>query len=157
MFAARDTHQPAPQERRMRRFGTSTLTKAILRSGLGLFLSIVGCTRQDLPDPTASAAAPQVAVPGPAAAAPEPVRPPNPRVVYTREQFRQALSRKLDVAQVATQQVSAGDGVLHVPNGWATHAMVAVRNPDGTISRHCVSSSAEVTALMNRTSSGVEP
>ena len=141
----------------MRRFGTNTLTKAVLRGGLGLFLSFAGCMRQDLHDLAASATAPQTAVARPAPATPEAVRPPTPRAAYTREQFRQALSRKLDAAQVAARQVPAGGGVLHAPNGWAAHAVVAVRNPDGTISRHCVSSSAEVTALMNQTSTGVEP
>ena len=33
---------------------------------------------------------------------------------------------------------------------------LAVKNPDGTISRHCLSSAAEVDALMNRAAKGAE-
>jgi hypothetical protein len=83
--------------------------------------------------------------------------PKTPPVAQTREQLRQALASKFDATRIATQQVSPGGGVLHIPNGWVPHAMVAVRNPDGTISRRCVSSSAEATALMNQTGAGGTP
>ncbi len=117
-----------------------------LRGGLGLLLLVLGCTREDLPGPAADSTAPPAAAPRLAAAAEEPV-PKTPPVAQTREQLRQALASRFDATRIVTQQVPGG-GVLHIPNGWAPHAMVAVRNPDGTISRRCVSSSAEAAALV---------
>jgi hypothetical protein len=139
----------------MRRVGLNTLTKILLGGGLGLLLSIAGCTREDLPSPAGSATDPQAAVLEPASAAHEAVLQPTSKVA--REQFQQALSRRFDVARVISRQVSPDGAVLHIPNGRAAHAAVAVRNADGTISRHCVSSSAEVTALMNQTRAGDAP
>jgi hypothetical protein len=104
---------------------------------------MAGCIREDssgqTPSPTEPAPAP--------AAAPVPSQPAVPQVLQDREQFRRALVRKFDASQMVTQQL-AGGGILHVPNGHVAHAMVAVKNPDGTASRHCLSSAAEVEALM---------
>jgi hypothetical protein len=130
----------------MRRTKTSALTPRLLEVGLavGLILPMAGCIREDssgqTPSPTEPAPAP--------AAAPVPSQPAVPQVVQDREQFRRALVRKFDASQMVTQQLSAGDGILYVPNGHVAHAMVAVKNVDGTVSRHCLSSAAEVEALM---------
>ena len=130
----------------MRRTKTSTLTTRLLEVGLavGLILPMAGCMREDSPGQ-----APGPAEPAPAlAAAPVASQQPVQRLRQDREQFRRALVRKFDASQMVTQQLSAGDGILHVPNGHVAHAMVAVKNPDGTASRHCLSSAAEVEALM---------
>jgi hypothetical protein len=120
----------------------------LLEVGLavGLILPMAGCIREDSPGQAPSPTEPAPAL----AAAPVPSQQAVPQVLQDREQFRRSLARKFDVSQMVTQQLSAGDGILHVPNGHVAHAMVAVKNADGTARRQCLSSAAEVEALMHQ-------
>jgi hypothetical protein len=126
----------------MRRTKMCALTMRLLKVGLGvgLILPMAGCMPED-----SLGQAPSPTEPASALAASQ---PPVPHALQDREQFRRTLVRKFDASQIVTQQLSVGDGVLYVPNGHVAHAMVAVKNADGTVSRHCLSSSAEVEALM---------
>jgi hypothetical protein len=66
------------------------------------------------------------------------------------EQFKQALVRKFDPSRSSTRVASPEGGVLHVPNGRVAHAAVLVKDPDGTLRRQCISSSAEASALVEQ-------
>jgi len=68
--------------------------------------------------------------------------------------FAQALVRTLDRSQMITRPASDAGGILHIPNGRAAHAAVLVRGPDGRLRRECVSSSAEVSALVQKMRDG---
>jgi hypothetical protein len=67
--------------------------------------------------------------------------------------FEQALARKFDRSQMTARPL-AGGGILHVPNGHPAHAAIVIRNPDGTLKRGCVSSPAEVSALLQKVRDG---
>jgi hypothetical protein len=147
----------------MRRLDTGIFREVILQAGLatGLLLATVGCAREDASSaqevmPTAPQARAQL----PAAAALE--MPTTPSAQATRpadpdrEQFRQALTRKFDATRVTRHQASPDGPILYAPNGRVAHAVVAVRNPDGTLGRHCISSVAELTALTNPSGAGAE-
>jgi len=68
--------------------------------------------------------------------------------------FAQALVRTLDRSQMITRPASDAGGILHIPNGRAAHAAVLVRGPDGRLRRECVSSPAEVSALVQKMRDG---
>jgi hypothetical protein len=132
----------------MRRTKTRALTMTLLEASFAavLMLSMAGCMREDSPGQAPAATEPASA---PAAA---PGAPPQPvqQALQDREQFRRALVRKFDVSQMTTEQMPGQDGILYVPNGHVAHAMVGVKNADGTVRGHCLSSAAEVEALMKQ-------
>jgi hypothetical protein len=142
----------------MRRMDTTGLTGTLLQLGLGvgLVLSMAGCAREDVSGQGAAPIDPSAQPLAAAAPAnePAPVRQSLQQDSQDRERFRRTLARKFDVSQVIERQASPGGGILHVPNGRVAHAVVAVRNADGTVRGHCLSSSAEVEALMQQ--SGAE-
>jgi hypothetical protein len=137
----------------MRRTFASKLTTRLLEVGLGvgLILSIAGCAREDAAGQAQGSTEPQASAP---AAPPLPSPRPAEPASQDREQFRQALARKFDSSQIVMRQGSPEAGVLHIPNGHVAHAVVAVKNADGTVTQHCLSSSAEVEALMKQTGAG---
>jgi hypothetical protein len=142
----------------MRRMGTTGFTGTLLQLwlGVGLVLSMAGCAREDGSAQGAASIDPSAQ---PLAAA-APTTEPVPALQsfqqdsQDRDRFRRTLAGKFDVSQVIERQASPEGGILHVPNGRVAHAVVAVKNADGTVRGHCLSSSAEVEALMQR--SGVE-
>ena len=71
--------------------------------------------------------------------------------------FQQALAHRLDRSRMTTRPASAQGGVINIPNGYAAHASVLVRQPDGTLRAACVSSPAEVAALVKQVRNGAEP
>jgi hypothetical protein len=73
------------------------------------------------------------------------------------DEFKAALARKLDPGKWRTRPASPQGGILHIPNGQAGHAAILVKNPDGTLRRECVSSSAEVSALVEEIRRGRAP
>jgi hypothetical protein len=133
----------------MRRTRANRLVARVVEVGLGLGLAflMMGCQREVLSSEAPSPTDPPGAAP---AMAPVPSQQPVQYVPEERERFRQTLARRFDVSQMVTQQLSGGDGVLHVPNGYVAHAMVAVKEADGRVRGHCLSSSAEVEALMKQ-------
>jgi hypothetical protein len=82
-----------------------------------------------------------------------PVRPADDGL----DEFKQALARKLDPGKWLTRPATPQGGILHIPNGQAGHAAILVKNPDGTLRRECVSSSAEVSALVEEIRRGRAP
>jgi len=137
----------------MRRTRVNRLIARVIEVGLGLGLafSMTGCQREGSSTEVPSPTGPRGTEP---AVAPVPSQQPAQSVSEERERFRRTLARKFDVSQIRTQQLPGGDGVLYVPNGHVAHAMVAVKKADGTVRGHCLSSSAEVEALMEQ--SGVD-
>lgn len=76
--------------------------------------------------------------------------PASAPTVQERDRFRDLLKEKFDASRVSRRQDVPGGPVFYKPNGHVAHAVVAVRNADGTISRQCISTPAEVDALMNK-------
>jgi hypothetical protein len=70
------------------------------------------------------------------------------------DDLKQVMARKFDSAQMRTEPASPQGGILHIPNGRVAHAAILVKNPDGTVRRECVSSSAEVSALVEQVRKG---
>ena len=134
------------------------LTRTLLRLGLGagLVLWLGGCTGDDSSPGAAGGADRQASSLGAAApmAAPPSSEKPALPTPQDRDRFRRALEHKLDVSQVIARQGAPGAGILHVPNGRVAHAVVAVKNADGTVSARCLSSPAEVEALMKQSGAG---
>jgi hypothetical protein len=131
----------------------------IVRWSLTAFLALAACSRIEASDRTAPARSPERAAQK-SAVAPVPAAPsPSPSLVPTQPgrddlgAFEQALARKFDPARMSTRPAPGG-GILHVPNGRAAHAAVLVRNPDGTLRRECISSSAEASALVKQLRDG---
>lgn len=100
-----------------------------------------------------------------ATVAPSPAAPGTPGRVDLDE-FEQALLHKL--ARTRGRGASAqppaseaapvpGGGILHMPDGQGVHAAILVKNPDGTVRRECVSSAAEVSALVEELRKGRTP
>jgi hypothetical protein len=135
------------------RMSVSTLKAKLLCLGVGVGLTFLaaGCAREDSPGQAAALADPKPPVPVAVAPDPVPSAQPAEQAAQERVRFRQALARKFDPSQMLTRALPSGDGILHVPNGHVAHAMVAVKNADGTVRGHCLSSSAEVEALMEQT------
>jgi hypothetical protein len=73
------------------------------------------------------------------------------------DEFKQALARKLDRSRWRERRASPQGGILHKPDGQAVHATILVKNPDGTVRRECVSSTAEVSALVEEIRRGRRP
>jgi len=106
---------------------------------------LLGCeaSHADLPTPAQSV---------------EPSATPQPVALSSRtsaapssdglEEFEHALARKLDPARWRTRPATPQGGVLHIPDGQAGHAAILIKNRDGSLRRECVSSSAEVSALV---------
>ena len=73
------------------------------------------------------------------------------------DEFKQALARKLDRSRWRERRASPQGGILHKPGGQAEHAAILVKNPDGTVRWECVSSTAEVSALVEEIRRGRRP
>ena len=129
--------------------------RMLVRWSLIVSLLLVACSRPEAGEPGAPASAPApavqklAAVTAPAAPSLTPVDP----VRVDLDAFEQALVRKLDRSQMSARPLPGG-GILHQPNGHAAHAAILVRKPDGTLKRECVSSSAEVSALVQKMRDG---
>jgi len=139
----------------MRRLQAGEYPRRLIRWSLSASLLLVACSRPEAGDQNAAAPAPEPAAQKLAAVtAPTPpsLTPADPGLdgLVT---FEQALARKFDRSQMTTRPL-VGGGFLHVPNGHAAHAAILVRNPDGTFKRECVSSSAEVSALVQKMRDG---
>jgi hypothetical protein len=72
------------------------------------------------------------------------------------DRFERSLQRRFDRSQVIARELPGG-GVLHVPNGHADHLAILVKGSDGKLRRECVSSSAEVAAVVKRLREGGNP
>jgi hypothetical protein len=129
--------------------------------GQALFLAgalTAGCRQSDEPQTPASrvesAAQKQaLAAPTPASKSPRSITPTEP-ANDGLDELKQALARRFDRAQMLTQPVSPQGGIHYIPNGLAEHATVLVKYPDGTVRKECVSSSAEVSALVEQVRKG---
>jgi hypothetical protein len=132
-----------------RRCAGNFMVRATLTAGL--FLGS-GCARED----ASSGADPQQPQAQVKSAATVTAATATPASAKDREHFGQVLKNKFDAGRVVKWQESPDGPVFVKPNGRAAHAVVAVKNSDGTISRHCLSSAAEVEALMNRSNQGSE-
>jgi len=85
--------------------------------------------------------------------APSPSTPANDGL----DEFKQALARKFDRSRWRERPATPQGGILHKPNGQAVHAAIVVKNSDGTVTTECVSSSAEVSALVEEMRKGRTP
>jgi hypothetical protein len=74
----------------------------------------------------------------------------------TPAQFRKDMAHRFDASRVTVHHLPEG-GDLYLPNGYAPHAMMMVKNPDGTFGKHCVSSSEEAEELANQISAEGTP
>ena len=119
----------------------------------------VACSRMDAteqippaakPEPSTQALAASPPTASPAVGSLQPAQPGPDRL----DTFAQGLARTLDPSRMSTRPASAAGGTLHIPNGYAAHAAIVVRNPDGTLKTTCVSSAAEVSALVKQIRSG---
>jgi hypothetical protein len=133
---------------------TRTMVEWLLVASSFLACSRIESTDQSPPAPIRERAAQGLAPPAPRtvslAVGPLQLQPRQDRL----DAFAQALARTLDPSQMSTRPVSAEGGTLHIPNGYAAHAAILVRRPDGTLKTTCVSSSAEVSALVNQIRNG---
>lgn len=73
------------------------------------------------------------------------------------DEFKQALARKFDRSRWRERPATPQGGILHKPDGQAVHAAIVVKNSDGTVRTECVSSSAEVSALVEEIRKGRAP
>ena len=118
-----------------------------------LFLAPAACSRIEAGDPAAP-------TPNHAATAQRLAATPPSLTTAAPERlaaFQQALAHRLDRSRMTTRPASAQGGVINIPNGYAAHASVLVRQPDGTLRSACVSSPAEVAALVKQVRNGAEP
>jgi len=140
----------------MRRTCAGRFMDAMVRAALtaGLVFAIVGCSREDsaLAKSGESEEPPKPRI----QSAPVAATTATPTSARDREHFGQVLKDKFDVGRAVKWQESPDGPIFVKPSGRVAHAVVAVKNPDGTISRHCLSSAAEVDALMNRAAKGAE-
>ena len=119
----------------------------------------IGCGRSETSEPHAarleSASRNQVASPttAPSTATTSSAEPANDGL----DDFKQALARKFDPAQMRTRPASPQGGILNIPNGRADHAAILVKDADGKVRSECVSSSAEVSALVEEVRKGRAP
>ncbi|HEX7507420.1 MAG TPA: hypothetical protein VF550_11655 [Polyangia bacterium] len=123
----------------------------------GLLALPAGCDRTEPSEPhpssAESTARAQPAAPA-ASAASLSLNPTQPGQPDGLDDLKQVLARKFDPAQMLTRPASPQGGILHIPNGWVAHAAILVKNSDGTVRRECVSSSAEVSALVEQVRGG---
>jgi hypothetical protein len=127
-----------------------------------------GCDRSspNLPEPARevestphSQALPATIAPSTAAATPS----PNTPGTVSLDEFKQALLYKVDRSRLsgpkahrlASPRPAMPEGpILEMPDGQGVHATVVVKDPDGTVRTECVSSSAEVSALVEEIRKG---
>lgn len=141
---------------RLLRTGTYTWTMVRWALAASFVLAPLGCSRIEASDQGSPALSPERAVQGlaavsqPAVGAQQPLQPGDDGL----DAFAQKLAHTLDPSRISDRPASAGGGILHSPNGYAAHAAVLVRRPDGTLRTACVSSAAEVSALVNQIRNG---
>jgi hypothetical protein len=118
----------------------------------GMFVLAVGCTQGEGGAPSASPSTPAPTMQDRAAASPTPmaVQPLRGNLAT----FAESLGRKLDRSHAPTPVALPEGGILNVPNGHVAHASVLVRGPDGRLRSACVSSPAEVSALVQQMNAG---
>ena len=130
------------------------LVQALIAAGL--LLGSVGCARDDASEKASPQGEMLAAVPAhtaPAASAKAMGVASAPTVSAMKlDDFQKALERKFDRSQITKQVLP--QGVLYIPNGFAAHAVVAVKNPDGTVSQQCISSATEARALVSQMREG---
>ena len=141
---------------RLLRIGKYTRTMA---ASLLLASLLLACSRMESTDQSPPAPLRERAAQGLAAAAPRTASPAGGPLQLQPGQdgldaFALALARTLDPSLMSTRPASAEGGTLHIPNGYAAHAAILVRRPDGTLRTTCVSSAAEVSALANQIRNG---
>ena len=137
----------------MRSLETLTPKRLSARRALltGLCLLAVGCTQSEGGGPSAPTPSPAGSMQERAAAAtPSASRPLRDDLAT----FAQNLGRKLDRSRGPTSVALPEGGFLNIPNGHVAHASVMVRGPDGKLHTACVSSPAEVNALVERVQTG---
>jgi hypothetical protein len=117
----------------------------------GMFVLALGCTQSEEGVPFAPTP-PMSAMQDRAAAAPTPtaVQPLRGNLAT----FAESLGRKLDRSHAPTPVALPEGGILNVPNDHVAHASVLVRGPDGRLRSACVSSPAEVSALVQQINAG---
>jgi hypothetical protein len=120
----------------------------------GLFLLAVGCTQSEGGNP--SAPTPPSAPTLPDRAAQAAAAPPSATQPVRGDltAFAETLGRKLDRSRAPTSVALPEGGILNRPNGHVAHASVLVRGPDGKLRSACVSSPAEVNALVQQLNAG---
>ncbi len=141
---------------RLLRVKKYTRTMLACLPAASLFLA---CSRIEPTDQSPPAPLRERAAQGPAAAAPQTASPAvGPLQLQPGQDgldaFAQALARTLDPSRMSTRPASAQGGTLHIPNGYAAHAAILERRPDGTLRTSCISSAAEVSALVNQMRNG---
>ncbi len=138
-----------------------TRTMARWSLAASLFLAPVTCTRieageQSSPAPNHERPAQELA----AATAPTPLPAAGAKPLQAGQDgldaFAQALAHTLDPSRISTRPALPEGGTLHIPNGYAAHAAILVRQPDGTLRTTCVSSAAEVSALVKQMRNGAD-
>ena len=139
---------------RILRTGKFGRTMARWLLAASLFLPPVACSRTEAGDQAAPA-------PNPAPSAQRlatvttPAAPSQPNGDGLAA-FAQAVASKFDRSHMTTRPAGPAGGILHIPNGYAAHATILVRNPDGTLRSACVSSPAEVSALVKQVRNGAD-
>jgi hypothetical protein len=119
----------------------------------GLLLAFDACVRDEASDKEPSPAVLASTGPAPIAAVKTATATPvQPASRQSLEDFQKTLERRFDRRQIVKHESS--EGVLYIPNGFAAHAVVAVKNPDGTVSQQCLSSAVEARAVANQIREG---
>lgn len=121
--------------------------------GIGALVSVLGCAGDGTPTAPVSAS-PTPRQPSASAHAALSATPTQP--TDEMQAFEQGLVQRFDRSRVKEQELPGG-AVLEIPNGFAGHAAVLVKGPDGKLRRECVSSAAEVTAVVKRVREGARP
>ena len=137
---------------RILRTGKFGRTMARWLLAASLFLSPVTCNRIEAGEQAAPAPAPSAQR---LAAVTTPAAPSQPNGDGLAA-FAQAVASKFDRSHMTTRPAGPAGGILHIPNGYAAHATILVRNPDGTLRSACVSSPAEVSALVKQVRNGAD-
>jgi len=135
----------------MQLLAVSRFARRLVRAGMvaGSFVAIVGCNANV--DPSSASAPTEEEAATHTSYSTVAVRP-NDNLAG----FEQSLQRRFDRSRVLVRELPGG-GVLHVPNGHADHVAILVKGPDGKLRRECVSSSAEVAAVVKRLREGGNP
>lgn len=132
---------------------TSAVSRPVFVAGF--LLSLLGCAQTEDGTQLAPVSAPAVA---PTIRSLTAATGPGPSVSHPGAGdlagFAAALERKLDHGRESSRAASPGGGILNIPNGHVAHASVLVRGPDGKLHSACVSSPAEVSALLRRVAAG---
>lgn len=137
----------------MSRLQARQYARRLVWLSLSASLLLAACNQREASDQGVPAPAPTAqklaAVTVPAAPSLTPADPGQDDLAA----FEQALARKFDRSQMTTRPLPGG-GILHSSNGHAAHVAIVARHPDGTLKRECVSSPAEVSALMQKLRNG---